>query len=126
MSIEGIIVGLLAILIGAAWATYGLKAFTILLPIWAFFVGLLAGAHWGQEFLGEGFFGTVTSWVTRPRARASCSPCSATSCTTRAIALLGGDRRVHPDAPACSAPSASTGSCRSCSASSSACCSPSR
>jgi hypothetical protein len=63
MSIEGIIIGLLAVLIGAAWATYGLKAFTVLLPIWAFFVGLLAGAHWGQEFLGEGFFGTVTSWV---------------------------------------------------------------
>lgn len=63
MSIEGIVVGLLAVLIGAAWATYGLKAFTVLLPIWAFFVGLLAGANWGQEFLGEGFFGSVTSWV---------------------------------------------------------------
>ena len=63
MSIEGIVVGLLAVLIGAAWATYGLKAFTVLLPIWAFFVGLLAGANWGQEFLGEGFLGTVTSWV---------------------------------------------------------------
>ena len=63
MSIEGIIVGLLAILVGAAWATYGLKAFTILLPIWAFFVGLLAGANWGFEFLGEGFLGTVTSWI---------------------------------------------------------------
>ena len=53
----------MAVLIGAAWATYGLKAFTILLPIWAFFVGLLAGANWGAEFLGEGFLGTVTSWV---------------------------------------------------------------
>ena len=63
MSIEGIIVGLLAILIGAAWATYGLKAFTILLPIWAFFIGLIAGANWGFEFLGEGFLGTVTSWI---------------------------------------------------------------
>jgi hypothetical protein len=63
MSLEGIVVGLLAILIGAAWATYGLKAFFILLPIWAFFVGLLAGANWGAEFLGEGFLGTVTSWV---------------------------------------------------------------
>ena len=63
MSIEGIIVGLLAILIGAAWATYGLKAFTILLPIWAFFIGLIAGANWGFEFLGEGFLGSVTSWI---------------------------------------------------------------
>jgi hypothetical protein len=40
MSIEGILIGLLAIGIGAAWASYGLKAFTILLPIWAFFAGL--------------------------------------------------------------------------------------
>ena len=63
MSLEGIVIGLMALLIGAAWATYGLKAFTILLPIWAFFVGLLAGANWGFEFLGEGFLGTVTSWI---------------------------------------------------------------
>ena len=47
MSIEGIIVGLLAIVIGLAWAFYGLKLFTILLPIWAFFFGLIAGAQWG-------------------------------------------------------------------------------
>ena len=44
MSIEGILVGLLAIVIGAAWAFYGLKLFTILLPIWAFFFGLITGA----------------------------------------------------------------------------------
>lgn len=63
MSIEGIIVGLLAIGIGAAWATYGLKAFTILLPIWAFFAGLLAGATFTQELLGDGFLATTTSWI---------------------------------------------------------------
>ena len=63
MSLEGIIVGLLAIGVGGVWATYGLKAFFILLPFWAFFVGLLAGAQWSAQFLGEGFFGTVTSWV---------------------------------------------------------------
>jgi hypothetical protein len=63
MSLEGIIVGLLAIGIGAAWATYGLKAFTILLPIWAFFVGLLAGASFLQGLLGDGFLATTTSWV---------------------------------------------------------------
>jgi hypothetical protein len=63
MSIEGIIIGVLAIAIGAAWATYGLKAFIILLPIWAFFAGLLAGAEFTQQLLGDGFFATVTSWV---------------------------------------------------------------
>ncbi len=62
MSIEGIIVGLLAIGIGLAWAFYGLKLFTILLPLWAFFFGLVAGAQWGQDVFGQGIFGTVLSW----------------------------------------------------------------
>jgi hypothetical protein len=62
MSIEGIIVGLLAIGIGLAWAFYGLKLFVILLPIWAFFFGLVTGAQWAQDVFGEGFFSTVLSW----------------------------------------------------------------
>jgi len=62
MSLEGIIIGLLAIGIGAAWATYGLKLFTILLPLWAFFFGLVAGAQWGQDVFGQGFFATTLSW----------------------------------------------------------------
>jgi hypothetical protein len=63
MSLEGIILGLLAIVIGLAWAFYGLKLFTILLPIWAFFFGLLAGAQWGQDLFGQsGIFTTVLSW----------------------------------------------------------------
>lgn len=63
LSIEGIVVGLLGMGIGAVWATYGLKAFTILLPIWAFFAGLLAGASLVTNILGEDFLATVTSWV---------------------------------------------------------------
>jgi hypothetical protein len=40
-----------------------LKLFTILLPIWAFFFGLLAGAQWGQDLFGQsGIFTTVLSW----------------------------------------------------------------
>ena len=63
MSLEGILVGIVAIVIGLAWAFYGFKAFIILLPIWAFLVGFAAGASWLQELFGEGFFATVTSWV---------------------------------------------------------------
>ena len=63
MSFEGILVGIVAIVIGLAWAFYGFKAFIILLPIWAFLVGFAAGASWLQELFGEGFFATVTSWV---------------------------------------------------------------
>jgi hypothetical protein len=62
MSLEGIIIGLLAIGIGLAWAFYGLKLFTILLPIWAFFFGLIAGAQWSADIFGQGFFSTVLSW----------------------------------------------------------------
>ena len=62
MSLEGIIIGLLAIVIGLAWAFYGLKLFAILLPIWAFFFGLIAGAQWSADIFGHGFFSTVLSW----------------------------------------------------------------
>jgi hypothetical protein len=62
MSLEGIIVGVLAAAIGAAFAFYGLKLFVILLPLWGFLVGLMAGASWGAQFLNESFLGTVTSW----------------------------------------------------------------
>jgi len=62
MSLEGIIIGLLAIGIGLAWAFYGLRLFTILLPLWAFFFGLVAGAQWGADLFGQGFFSTVLSW----------------------------------------------------------------
>ena len=62
MSIEGILIGLLAIGIGLAWAFYGLKLFTILLPLWAFFFGLVAGAQWGVDIFGQGFFASVLSW----------------------------------------------------------------
>jgi hypothetical protein len=65
MSLEGIIVGLLAMGIGAVWATYGLKAFVILLPIWAFFAGLIGGAAFLQGLFGDdfAFLATTTSWV---------------------------------------------------------------
>ncbi len=62
MSVESIVIGLLAIGIGLAWAFYGLKLFTILLPLWAFFFGLVAGAQWGTDVFGQGFFATVLSW----------------------------------------------------------------
>ena len=63
MSLEGILIGLLAIGIGLAWAFYGLKLFTILLPLWAFFFGLVAGRPVGRRTSsGSGFFATVLSW----------------------------------------------------------------
>ena len=62
MSIEGILVGLLAIGVGAAWAFYGLRFFAILLPIWAFFFGLTAGIAFAGQIFSDGAIGTVLSW----------------------------------------------------------------
>ena len=65
MSLEGIVLGLLAIVVGLAWAFYGLKLFAILLPIWAFFFGLVTGASWGAQLFGAeaGLFATTLSWI---------------------------------------------------------------
>jgi hypothetical protein len=63
MTLEGLLVGAVVIVVGLAWAFYGLRAFTILLPIWAFIVGFGAGASWIATLFGEGFLATVTSWI---------------------------------------------------------------
>ncbi len=62
MSIEGILVGLLAIGAGAAWAFFGLRFFAILLPIWAFFFGLSSGIDFASTIFADGVIGTVLSW----------------------------------------------------------------
>jgi hypothetical protein len=63
MQPDAILVGLLAIAIGGAWAFYGLAAFTLLLPIWAFAFGFIAGAQFSQDIFGQGFLSSVFSWV---------------------------------------------------------------
>ena len=44
-TIEGLLLGLLALAIGGAFAFWGFRVFLILLPIWGFFVGFLLGAN---------------------------------------------------------------------------------
>ena len=62
MTIEGILVGLLAIGAGAAWAFFGLRFFAILLPIWAFFFGLTSGIDFASTIFADGIIGTTLSW----------------------------------------------------------------
>ena len=45
MTLEGILLGLVALAIGAAFSFYGFRFFLILLPLWAFLVGFSAGAQ---------------------------------------------------------------------------------
>jgi hypothetical protein len=63
MTFEGIVLGLIALGVGAAFTFYGFKFFLILLPLWAFVVGFAAGAQALSALFGDGFLATVTGWV---------------------------------------------------------------
>jgi len=63
MTLESLLISVLAVVIGAVWAFWGFRFFLILLPIWGFFVGLMAGAEGTTALFGDGFLSTVTGWV---------------------------------------------------------------
>ena len=63
MSIEGIIIGGLGILLGAAFLFAGFRLFLILLPIWGLFVGFLTGAGAMSVLLGETLLASVLGIV---------------------------------------------------------------
>jgi hypothetical protein len=60
---EQLLVGIVAIALGAAYMLLGYRLALILLPIWGFFAGFIFGAQIMQEFFGEGFLSTTISWV---------------------------------------------------------------
>jgi hypothetical protein len=63
-TIEGLLLGLLALAIGGAFAFWGFRVFLILLPIWGFFVGFLLGANaMAALFPDSGFLLEVSGWV---------------------------------------------------------------
>ena len=61
--LEILFVGLLALLLGAAFCFIGYRFFRILIPIWGFFAGFFFGAQGVVSLFGGGFLSTVTSWV---------------------------------------------------------------
>jgi hypothetical protein len=66
ITLEGLLIGLLAVAIGLAFCFWGFRLFLILLPIWGFVVGFLLGANFMTQLLGgadPGLFATVTGWV---------------------------------------------------------------
>jgi hypothetical protein len=58
-----ILVAILAVLIGLAFAFGGWRFFLLLLPLWAFVVGFSLGTEAMRALFGDGTFATVTSWV---------------------------------------------------------------
>jgi hypothetical protein len=63
MTIEGILLGLVALVVGAAFTFYGFRFFLILLPLWGFVIGFAAGAQLLALLFGEGFLATISGWV---------------------------------------------------------------
>jgi len=63
-TLEGLLLGALAIGIGLAFAFWGFRVFLVLLPIWGFFAGFLLGAG-GVDYLFNdgGFLSTTLGWV---------------------------------------------------------------
>jgi hypothetical protein len=62
-TLEGLLLGLLAVAIGLAFCFWGFRLFLILLPIWGFFVGFMLGAQGTTALLGEAFLATTLGWV---------------------------------------------------------------
>ena len=58
-----IVVAILAVLIGLAFAFGGWRFFLLLLPLWGFVVGFSLGTEAMRSLFGDGTFATVTSWV---------------------------------------------------------------
>ena len=60
---EQIFLGLVAIVIGALVAVYGVRLFFVLLPLWGFLTGFALAAQGLQALFGDGFLATGLSWA---------------------------------------------------------------
>jgi hypothetical protein len=58
-----LVLAILALAIGLAFAFGGWRFFLLLLPLWGFLLGFSLGTEAMQALFGDGTFATVTSWV---------------------------------------------------------------
>jgi len=63
ITLEGLLLGALAVAIGLAFAFWGFRVFLVLLPIWGFFAGFLLGAQGVTYLFDDGFLATTMGWV---------------------------------------------------------------
>lgn len=63
MDWQALILGLVAIIVGALVSAYGARGFFLLLPLWGFVAGFLVGAQLVAGLLGEGLLATVAGWA---------------------------------------------------------------
>jgi hypothetical protein len=63
MVFQDFLIGLLILLVGAAFCFAGYRFFRILIAIWGFFAGFNLGASAMVALFGQTFLGTATGWV---------------------------------------------------------------
>ena len=63
MVFQDFLIGLLILVVGAAFCFAGYRFFRILIAIWGFFAGFNLGASGMAALFGQNFLGTVTGWV---------------------------------------------------------------
>ncbi len=63
MVFQDFLIGLLLLIVGAAFCFAGYRFFRILIAIWGFFAGFNLGASGMTALFGQHFLGTVTGWV---------------------------------------------------------------
>jgi Domain of unknown function (DUF4203) len=63
MVIQDFLIGLLILVVGAAFCFAGYRFFRILIAMWGFFAGFNLGASGMTALFGQNFLGTVTGWV---------------------------------------------------------------
>ena len=63
MIFQDFLVGLLILMLGAAFCFVGYRFFQVLIAIWGFFAGFNLGAAGMAALFGGGFLGTVSGWI---------------------------------------------------------------
>jgi len=63
MSLEGLVIGIIGVVLGAAFAFAGLRWFMLLLPIWGAFTGFMLGSGAMATLLNEGFLASALGIV---------------------------------------------------------------
>jgi Domain of unknown function (DUF4203) len=58
-----LLMAILAVVIGLAFAFGGWRFFLLLLPLWGFIVGFSLGTEATRALFGDGTFATLTSWI---------------------------------------------------------------
>jgi hypothetical protein len=63
MAFQDFLIGVLVLLVGAAFCFVGYRFFRILIAVWGFFAGFNLGAAGMTALFGQNFLGTTTGWI---------------------------------------------------------------